>query len=328
MVMGRANASAPERQLPLTVFGIAFGSAGLAALWTAAADHDVAPPLVADLLWCVVTLVLVTSLYEYGRRTGGVRHAIADVRDPVRGMYSALVPALVLLLGSRLTRESHLMGHVVVAVAAVVTVVFAALFTIRVLTGLRSRTFGVRTWHGGYLLPTASTPLIASQVLALADMTWPARSALVFGLGWWMVIAAVLAARLVVATSLPPDLRMTLAIAASPPAMAGNAWFALHAGVDDTQIWLMVMVIVTGLMQVVLIPQYARTRFDLGWWSVAFAVTANATYALQWVCVTKPPGWHAEVATCLVVASLTVATIAARSLTSARFISTGLQLRH
>jgi tellurite resistance protein len=325
VICGLSGRSVGKR-LPLTVFGVGFAAAGLASAWTAAVDHDVAPPIVADVLWGAAAAVLAVTLYEYGRRVGGIRLALADVREPVRGMYSVLVPALLLLLGARLARELPLAGYVLIAVAAVVAFVFGLWFTIRLVLNLLSGTSGFRAWHGGYLLPTASAPLIVSQVFATGDGAWLARLALIIGLSWWVVVVSVLAARLVVGLTLPVELRMTLAIAASPPAMAGNAWFALNTGVDDAQIWLLAMVVAAGLMQVALVPQYARAQFGLGWWGVAFAVTANATYVVHWLCAARPAGWRAEAVMSLLVATLAVGIIAVRSLVRPRPTVTGSYL--
>ncbi|WP_263427433.1 hypothetical protein [Nocardioides mangrovi] len=146
-------------RVPLNAFGIAFGTAGLAGTWGAAADAGLVPRVVSDIVWVAAAAALGLVAVRYVQGVGDVRTAVDDLRHPVLGPFAALVPATGMLLGARLLRVDRTAGEVVVLTGAVVAAVFGCWF----LTGLLAGDRPLVTVHPGYLLPTTAAPLIGAR---------------------------------------------------------------------------------------------------------------------------------------------------------------------
>jgi tellurite resistance protein len=110
-----------------------------------------------------------------------------------------------------------------------------------------------------------------------------------------------------------------MAIELAPPAVGGVAYLQLHGAVADPVAY--VFAGYTGLMMLVqlrLIPLYARTRFSPAFWSFTFAWCAAAVLALRWLAIEHPSGetlWATLVAAA---ASLLVLAIAVRTVIELR----------
>jgi tellurite resistance protein len=69
-----------------------------------------------------------------------------------------------------------------------------------------------------------------------------------------------------------------------------------------------------ALVQVRLIPWYARLRFDSTFWAFTFAYSAVAAYALEWLDLKRPAGERVYGDIVLAAISCFIAIIAVRSL--------------
>ncbi|MGV8978556.1 MAG: transporter [Cellulomonas sp.] len=309
-------------RVPLRAFSPAFGLAGLAGTWTAATHSLGAPSAIGTGLWVVAATTWLITSARYLARPGGVRAILTDLRHPAAGPFAALFGVVGLLLGGRLAASAPSAGKILVWTMAVVAVVFAAWFLAQIFQGGGA----LDSMHGGHLLPTVAAALISGQSLAAIGAHDIGSGAWAVGVLFWIIVGTVILARLAFRPPLPDSLVPTLAILSAPPAVAGNAWFALNGGrVDVVEQLLLGTFVVLMLVQVFLVPRYARLTFGLSFWALTFTAASSATFALHWLVLTEPTGylvWSWLVvagATCLIgwVAVRSVALIA-RDASSAR----------
>lgn len=274
-----ATIDGPVRpRLALNTFGIAFGTAGIAGTWTAAAAELHAPEAVAEGLWAVAAVVWVVTIVRYLRRPGGLGAVRADLRHPVFGPFAALVPAVASLLSAHLASWLPTVGAVGVWAAAVVSTAFGAWFVASLVTVPREP----GTLHGGYLLPTVAASLLTAQAFGVIGETTLATGYFAVGVLFWVLIGAVLLGRLSTGPALPAPLFPTLAILSAPPAVAGNAWWTITGGQPSVVHTVLVGTMVAFLLpHVFLVRRYLRTGFAVGFWAMTFTAAASATYGVR-----------------------------------------------
>jgi tellurite resistance protein len=137
-----------------------------------------------------------------------------------------------------------------------------------------------------------------------------------FGIGivCWLMLGSFILNRLFFLERLEGALVPTLAIELAPPALAGGAYFALHGSAPGTVAYGFAgYAVLMVLVQVRLLPSYARLRFSPGFWSFTFPWCAVAGLALRWLGIERPPGQAVYAALAAGGVSLLVAGVAARS---------------
>ena len=269
------------------LFGVPFGLAGLAACWSAGAEAVPAPASVAVVLWALAAAVWLLVLVPYGRqvlRGHGLRRELAD---PTFGPFTSVPALLLMLLGGALSPWSRAAGTAVFAVGLVATVLVGGYLTGQwILEDLQ-----LAQWHPGYFLPTVGGGLIAANVSARLGLGALAFVMFGYGLVCWFVLGSIILARLFSQPMLPVKLRPTLAIELAPPAVAGNAWLAMHGGrLDVVALMLAGYGLLMVLVQVRLAPLYLRTPFGPGSWAFAFSYLQAVTFGLHWASGTDVPG--------------------------------------
>jgi tellurite resistance protein len=68
------------------------------------------------------------------------------------------------------------------------------------------------------------------------------------------------------------------------------------------------------LVQLFILPVYARLRFSLGFWSFTFPLAAAGTYAIDWLAVSAAPGCRVGVLSIVGIVTVLVCFVAIRSL--------------
>ncbi|GAA0481641.1 hypothetical protein Ade02nite_57120 [Paractinoplanes deccanensis] len=302
--------------MPLNLFGIAFGLAGLAGTWTAAAAADLVPALVGDALWWAVLVVWLALLVRYVTKASR-----DDLRHPILGPFAALVPTTGLLMGGRLAGTWLTGGRVVIAVMLVLATVFAGWFVAHLLSG----GLDIDTLHAGYLLPTVAASLVGAQSAALAG--WRAIAVGAFGVGilFWFLIGSILLGRLALRPALPGPLLPTMAIFSAPPAVAGNAWFAINGGhLDTIDLLLLGTMVPLLLVQLFLTPGYLRQPFAHGFWALTFTIAASGTYTIHWLAGEHATAWRPLSGLVLALVTVLIGLIAYKSSS----LALRKQLRH
>ncbi|MGO4299060.1 hypothetical protein [Leifsonia sp. RAF41] len=319
-----ATQSAARPRLPLNTFSIAFGLSGLAGTWTAATTVLNSPRSIGEILWILAALVWISTIVRYVATARSAHAAMADAKDPVLGPFASLVPATGSLLSGHLVSIARTPGSIGVWICFIATVGFGVWFVARLMSVPREQ----GALHGGYLLPTVAASLIASQ--SLAGVGAPTLATAVFGVGllFWALIGSILLARFMTGPAVPGPLLPTLAVFSAPPAVAGNAWWAMNGAEASTEITLL-----TGVMVALLIPhaflirRYIALPFAVGFWALTFAAASSATFSIRvlslasgpWV---TPVSWLVVAAATAIVATIGIRTVLGHRPRARRLTST------
>jgi len=307
--------SAPQRtaqRIPLNTLAIAFGLAGLAEIWTAAANELGAPHLVGQVLWGAVLVAWVWLLVAHVRRGARSSESLfQQLKHPAQGPLAALAPIVSMLLGADIYQFAPGVGAVVVVVSIVVSAVFAGW----ILAFWHTGALPPEAFHAGYLLPTVAAGLIAATTASKIGLHTLAIGSFAVGVFFWVIISTVVLARLAFFAPLPAALTPTCAILLAPPAVAGLAWFSINGTrADIVSMALLGLLVLMALQQLALIPRYRALRFSLGFWSFTFPLAAAGTYGLDWVALARFPAWQLAGWALIVVVTVVIAAVGVRSL--------------
>ena len=275
-------------RMPPNTFGIAFGLSGLALLWTAVHSllAGVAPIMIATFLLAAAVWLLLTVAYLL-KAVRRPRAVWADMTHTIQAPFLSLLPISGLVLGSVVHQWLPTMGFWWVTVSALVTLGYGGWLTGQWIVAPLNED----DLHPGYFLPTVAGGLVGCSALHVVGLTSAAYMAFGIGIICWLVIGSVLLYRLFLRPPLAAALVPLLAIEVAPPAVAGNAWFALHEGrADPVQLGLAAYALFMSIVQLRLLPEYLRLRFMPSFWAFAFSYTSVAVYAGRWLVRQNPPG--------------------------------------
>ncbi|NMO51096.1 transporter [Actinoplanes sp. TBRC 11911] len=301
----------PPTRLPLNTLAVAFGLAGLAGIWSVAADQLGAPEFISTVLWVIVGAVWLGLMIAHTVRGSRTTDTLADqLRHPAQGPIAALLPVVGMLVGAQVHRVASRTGLVIVVFFVVVAAGFAAWMLAHWVDG----NLRMESVHGGYFLPTVAGGYIAAGSLAHVGLPELGYCAFAVGTFFWLVIGTLILTRVAVHQDLPAPLVPTLAIFVAPPAVGGSAWFAL-AGMhsDLVAMFLAGITTILALMQVALLPRYLRLSFSLGFWSFTFPYAAVARFAVEWLGLEKPAEWKIWAWAVVLAISAFIVVIAVRS---------------
>jgi tellurite resistance protein len=280
---------ASTRRIPLNIFGIGFGLAGLATAWQIGVDQHLAPHEVSDVLVALAAIAWLASGLLYLNYVLTTRGALtSDLHDMTVGPFASLVVITpILLAADGIAPYSRATAAVIVDVFVVLVVLLGGWFTG---TWIRGGT-DLDRLHPGYFLPTVAGGLVASA--GAAEVGQQHLSQLMFGLGilCWVIVGSMILGRLMFRPPLPDALTPTMAIEVAPAAVATVAYFFSH-GLHVTAF--ITGVAGYGLLMVVaqapLLRRYLRLSFSLGTWAFTFSWAAVASAALLWIAAGHPTG--------------------------------------
>jgi tellurite resistance protein len=301
-----------QSRIPPSLFSITLGLAGLALAWHEATPALGTAPAIPDALNIVAAtawLVLVTAYVAQGPRQIG-----ADLHHPVLAPFVPVAAITAMILASALASAAFAAARILVVVFLAVTIATGGwLIGQWILAGVREDSI-----HSGYYLPTVAGGLIGAAAAAHVHLHAVAEASFGIGILSWILLGSILWNRLFVRPSLAAALLPTLAIEIAPPALAGQAYFALTGGTASLiAAALGGYAVLMALVQLRLLPVYARLRFTPGFWAFTFPAAAAAAYALEWITLSNPPGATAFAAVVIAVLTALIAAIAARSVLAA-----------
>jgi tellurite resistance protein len=283
-------------KIPLNLFGIPFGLAGLGEVWTVLAGGHHAPALAGEVILLVSAvswLVLVAGYLGYlitSAPPPGWAAFSGDLRDPVAAPFASLaLIAGVLLASVGLFPHAAAPARVITDVFIVLTVLLGGWFTGQWIIG----PVDLDRFHPGYFLPTVAGGLVAADGAALIGQRSLAE--VLFGLGvlCWIMLGSLVMARLLFRPPLPTALQPTMAIEVAPAAVAILDWFALHgARPGPVPAFLAGYGILMVLAQVRLLPAYLRLTFTPSFWAFTFSWAAVAAAGIAWLQGTQPTGYR------------------------------------
>jgi tellurite resistance protein len=302
----------PLNRIPLNTLAIPLGLTGLAEVWSAGA-HDLAlPRIVGEAFWIIAGIAWVWMIVAHAVR--GARSAAplsSQLAHPIQGPIAALVPIVGMLLGGNLYGFWPIGGLVLALASIVVAVLYAAWMLSFWMRG----ELQLENIHGGYFLPTVAGGLVVGVTASQLGLRSLAIGALIAGVFFWLILFAMLIARLALRPALPGPLVPTMAIMLAPPAVAGAAWFGINGGrIDPIEDGLAALTVIMVLLQVALLPLYRRLSFSLGFWSFTFPVAYAAAYALAWLNLLRPAAWQTIAIAIIAGVTVLIAAIGYRSI--------------
>ena len=305
------------QRIPLNLFAMPFGIAGLAEAWLTASQHGRAPIAVTNTLAALAALLWLGILLAYGRYALSERGALSrDLRDLTAGPFASLALITPMMLAyESLAPYAHTAGKVVIDVFLVLVVLLGGWFTGQWIYGPTE----IDKFHPGYFLPTVAGGLVASACAASVGQHRLGQVLLGLGLVCWLILGSMILARLLFRPALPPALQPTLAIEVAPPAVASLAWFTLYGGRPG-----LVTAILAGygllmvLAQIRLLPVFLRLSFASSFWAFTFSWAAVVAVVVQWNEVERPAGHVVYTYLLLAAISLLIGGVAVRTLVAAR----------
>ncbi|BCW05686.1 TDT family transporter [Arthrobacter sp. NtRootA1] len=301
--------------LPLSMFGIPLGLAGLGGVWSAARSFYEIPRWPEEVfygsagaIWLTLTAIYITGGL---RRKGAFR---ADLRHEASGPFAAFIPIVGILLSVHYSE--HLPGF-----GGWMSLVFIAALTV-VVTQLLVRwiTGGVpmQSIHPGYLLPVVAGPFVASIGFSSANAHDAALAAFGVGAFFWLVVGTIVTVRLMTAGEIAGPARPGLSAYLSAPATGSLAWMISHPGpMGAPQMMLTGVLVVMLLMQLLLIGEYRKVRFGPLFWVFTFPVAATANYGVRWITASNVPGRDVYVWVILALATAFILSVAAGTIVAA-----------
>ncbi|MFF7604981.1 TDT family transporter [Streptomyces parvulus] len=289
-------------RLAPNLFGISFGTAGLAQLWTLARHTTAVPEWPGVALWITAAVLWALTAAAYFANAASQKRLRSEPAHPTTGPFTALFPIIPMLLGVALAPYAGSAGKVVFVIGLVGTIAVGAW-----LTGAWIRLeMRLTDWHPGYFLPTVAGGLIAAG--CAATFGWVRLSQLMFGYGTvcWFVLGSILLIRLFTQAALPAALLPTIAIEFAPAVVASNAWFTMNGGrADLVATALAGYALLMALVQLALTGTYRKAPFGPPYWSFAFSYAVGFTVTIRWL-----QAEHVPARTEITYALLGVATLA------------------
>jgi tellurite resistance protein len=221
---------AVSSRIPLNTLAIPFGLIGYAGTWNATRTAFGWEKWVSEPFWTLALAALIWLIVAHTIRGRHTSSTLADqLRHPAQGPLAAILPIIVVLLGSHLFARVPVAGEILVYAGSATGFIFAAWLTA---LWIRKQV-PVEALHGGYFLPTVAAGYISAGAAATIGNMPLAIAAFSMGTFFWIVIFTILIARLALVTPLPGPLTPTLAILAAPPAVGGMAWLAINGRTLD-----------------------------------------------------------------------------------------------
>ncbi|MGX7677520.1 SLAC1 family transporter [Jatrophihabitans sp. DSM 45814] len=278
-------------RIPLNLFAIPFGLAGLAGSWLIVTHYGHAPVAIGDGLLALSALTWLVVLISYARYVSSQPSVFArDLTDAMAGPFASLAVITPMILAAEgIYPHGAGTGRLLLDVFLVLTVLLGAWFTGQWIYG----PLEVDQFHPGYFLPTVAGGLIASAGAAEVGQRRLAEIMLGLGALCWAALGSIILGRLLFRPLLPKPLLPTLAIEIAPAAVGSLAYFALNGDHVDA-----VAAIVGGygllmvLAQLRLLPLYISLPFAAGTWAFAFSWAAVATTGLHWLNDQQPSGYR------------------------------------
>jgi tellurite resistance protein len=295
-------------RIPPNYFAIPFGLVGLAAAWDTAAPTLHTSAVIPDAINILAGAVWLVLVVLHAAR--GLRSALGDLRDPVLAPFIPVAAIVGMFLGWALSAYSFTAGRVLVIVFLVITIVIGGWMTGQWIVGDLDQD----KLHPGYFLPTVAGCLVGAFCTAEVHLHAIAEASFGIGIICWVLLGSLVLNRLFFRPALPVALLPTLAIELAPPAVAGEAFFALGGQASSPVACVLGgYAILMALVQLRLLPVYARLSFSPAFWAFTFAYASAAADGLDWISHKKPPGAAVYAVIILAAITLFIAVIAIRT---------------
>jgi tellurite resistance protein len=300
------------QRIPLNIFSMALGLAGLGDSWLAAAEAGHTPETVGRVILAVSAAVWLVTVVCYLRYAITVRGALrADLTDTVAGPFASLVVITPMLLASGgLMPYSAGAAKVLTDIFLVLTVLFGGWISGQWIYAPAD----MDKMHPGYFLPTVAGGFVSAESAAEVGQQRLAEIMLGLGLVCWFLLGSMILGRLFFRPLPPAPLLPTLAIEVAPPAVASQAYFAINGGrLDAFAAALAGYGLLMVIVQIRLLPAFVRLKFSTSTWAFTFSWAAVASVTLTWIDDGAPDGHVVYTYLVLVAVTVLVGGIALRT---------------
>lgn len=307
-----APAKAPSWALPISLFSIPLGLAGLGGAWTAAHQLLGAPGWPSELAFGAATLVFAafTLTYVAGTFRPGAGFRI-DLRHPLLGPLTAYLPVIAILLVAHYSAVLGALTPWLIWLA----VLSLALNAAALFAHWLKHPLDQNAMHPGYFLPVTAGAFIAAIGFVSVDQHGPAVAVFGVGVFFWLLLGAVITSRLFFGSELPLPFKPVLSILLSPPGTASVAWFAItHGAIDDVQVALGGVTLFMLLVQLFFVRDYLRLPFSTQYWVFTFPIAVLGNIGIRYAAGLHFTGWQLAGWAALTVSSALIIAIIVASL--------------
>lgn len=306
-----AQESAWLQHVPVPLFAMVMGVAGLGLAWRKAHETLAMPQVVGEVLLVLAALLFVLVLGLYGAKALKHRPAMLDeFNHPIRQNFFPTISISLLLLALAAYPYSA-------AVAEGMWIVGAALhlvFTLRVIGRWIVHKHDIAHLNPAWFIPVVGNIIVPVLGVRLGhvEVSWFFFS---IGAVFWLLLFTIVLYRVIFHEhDLPPRLIPTLFILLAPPAVGFLAYLALNGGQLDGFARVLVSVAVFLFLVLASIgKRFLALPFAVSWWAYTFPLDALSLAVLQYGHL-KPHGLVAGFATgLLLVTSAVVALVLVRT---------------
>ena len=282
--------STNHSRIPLNTFAIPLGLTGLAELWSDSGTALHLPVPITESFWVIGAVAWLWMIAAHIIRSVRSNASLASqLKHPTQGPIAAIIPIVGMLVGINLHGFWAAGGTVLI----IVSIAAAALFAGWILASWLRGELVLESVHGAYILPSLAASFVAGGAASVIGAHFLATAAFAAGAFFWVLMSALVTARLAFRPPLPNPLAPTMAILMAPPAVGGLAWFAYNGGkLDTVEQGLLGIAVLFVLMQLQFLRRYVSLTFSLGFWSFAFPSAFMGAFLIVWFSNAPFPGWQ------------------------------------
>ncbi|MBK1671036.1 hypothetical protein CKO28_23800 [Rhodovibrio sodomensis] len=298
-------------QLPLPLFAVTMGHAGLGLAWRNAHQAFGLPAVVAEVLIAFAAaafaLVALGYVVKLAACPAGV---VADFRHPVMmNFLPAISISLLLLAAGALPHDRQLAESLWIAGAAL----HLALAVTIIGRWIRQNT-EIQHASPAWFIPVVGNIVvpIAGVQLGYETVSW---FFFAIGLTFWLPLFTIVLYRLIFHDPLPPQVAPLLFILIAPPAAGFIAYMQLNGGTLDVLGYVLAAsALFIALVLAGIAGLFLRLPFALSWWAFTFPAAALSCAMTQMHALLPGAATHAVALAALAFATAIIALVTLRTL--------------
>ena len=266
------------RYLPVPLFAVVMGIAGLALAWQRSEEVLHVPGLTGRAFaWLATAAFLAITVGYLAKVVRYPAEVLKELRHPVRVNFFATISIGLVLLASLAAEPAPALARSLWTAGAALHLAF----TVYVVSAWIHRT-GIEIAH---VNPAWFIPVVGNVLLPIAGVRfYPADVSWFFfsiGIVFWLVLLTIVMYRLFFHAPLPERLTPTLFILVAPPAVSCVSYVSLSGGVDAFARILYYTALFLTLLLASNALRFLRARFFLSAWAYSFPLAAITIASLM-----------------------------------------------
>lgn len=215
--------------LPISLFSVVMGTAGLAIAWKRATSAFLLPPMIWKSIALLAAIVFLVLLALYGLKL--LRHPAAvreELHHPVRINFFPTISISLFLLSIAAAHELPAVSGTLWFAGAVIHLVFTVM---AMSSWIHHTHYDIKHMNPAWFIPVVGNlfvPIVGVHTAPI-DVSW---FFFAIGIVFWLVLLTIVMNRLFFHAALPDRLTPTLFILIAPPAVGFVSWLALNGSLD------------------------------------------------------------------------------------------------